>query len=216
MEPTQPKAPPWKQFISFINEKINGKPDPIPPNLVQSTNPERVIRSGKLTPTIAQRRDETIFNPFSTPTPTSTPTEPITPQITARNPNYSKYNPQPVVVDAITRAAKQYDMDPSILFDVALQESSFNPNSINKTTGLNDSGLFQFTDSTWQTVKNYANMPGSTLKLPSDNRLDPYTNALAAAYLIAHGQLGRWNSSKNVWGQYYKPEELQQYYSQTL
>lgn len=153
------------------------------------------------------------------PTPTPTPA-PTAGAFSARNPNSVKFNPAPEVVSAIQNAAKTYGMTPDILFDIGIQESGLNPGSENKTpdgvAAGNPKGLFQFTDGTWETVKKYAAMQGSTLKLPNDNRLDPNTNALAAAYLIANGQLGRWDASKNVWGQYYDEEELTPYYAQTL
>lgn len=156
-------------------------------------------------------------SPISTVAPTAIP-QPS--KVEARNPAISKFRITPAVSSALTTAANTFGLPPSILYDIALQESSFNPNLTNSTpAGVqagNPKGLFQFTDGTWETVKNYANRPGSSLKLPNDNRFDPLTNALAAAYLIKNGQLGRWDASKNVWGSYYNDEELDPYYSQTL
>lgn len=156
--------------------------------------------------------------PTPTATPTATPTP--TPSLTARNPNIGKYQITPPVESAITQAANTFNLPSSILYDIAIGESSLNPSLINTSpegvAAGNPTGLFQFTDGTWNVIKRYANMPNSSLHLPNDNRLDPLTNALAAAYLISHGQLGRWDASKPSWGQYYKPEELQPYYSQTL
>ena len=77
-------------------------------------------------------------------------------------------------------------------------------------------GLFQFTPNTWDTAKQYAAKPGSSLSLPVDaDRNDPVFNALAAAYLIKMGQLGRWQASKPNWGRFYSADELDPYYAQT-
>lgn len=180
--------------------------------------------------------------PTPTPTPTAIPTPvaqrspwiPVgTPQsvpnsgggavVSARNPSASKFSIAPQVHTALSEAAQAYKIPPSLLYDIALQESSFNPTLVNTTPDayrggkpINPTGLFQFTDDTWDTVKNYAAMPNSSLKLPNFERTDPKTNALAAAYLIKFGQLGRWDASKNVWGPYYKEEEISPYYAQTM
>jgi len=144
-----------------------------------------------------------------------------TPTVTARNPAVAKYNITPVVQDAIVKAASKYGVEPSLLFDIALQESSFDPNLKNTTpSGIEagtPKGLFQFTPSTVETIKNYAKQPGSSISLPDNLDLfDPYVNAEMAAYLIAHGQLSRWNASQGVWGPQYSKEEISPYYSQTL
>ena len=136
----------------------------------------------------------------------------------ARNPNFSKYSVNDDVKNAIEQASKQYNVPADLLYDIALQESSFDPTKTAKEGGFADStagGLFMFNDPTWDTVRNYDKNPKNTINLPNDNRMDPTTSALAAAYLIKMGQLGRWDASKGVWGQHYKPEELQSYYSQT-
>ena len=138
----------------------------------------------------------------------------------ARNPNAKKMRIPESVNSALRMATEKYKVNPTLLYDIALQESTYNPNAVNTTPegkqAGNPKGLFQFTDPTWQTVLNYQNMPGSSLKLPNTDRFDPQTNALAAAYLISKGQLGRWDASKDVWGDYYKEEELKPYYAQTL
>jgi len=140
----------------------------------------------------------------------------------ARNPNIVKFKITGTVNQAINKASKKFDLPSTLLFDIALQESSFNHNLVNITPegkeAGNPTGLFQFTDDTWETVKRFSNDPESSLYkvLPNLDRKDPETNALAAAYLIKHGQLGRWDASRDVWGQYYSDEELESYYSQRL
>lgn len=132
----------------------------------------------------------------------------------ARNPNYEKFNPDRSIVDAINQAASQYQIPPELLFDIALQESGFNPSSRSEQSTAK--GLFQFTDPTWQTAQNYAGTEGSSLQWPENaSPLNPEHAALVAAYLIKMGQLGRWDASKGVWGQYYKPEELEPFYAQS-
>lgn len=140
----------------------------------------------------------------------------------SRNPDIQKYTISEPVKNALLTAAETFKIPVSLLSDIALQESGFRPTSdpyaegggeIFKQAGY-PKGLFQFTDGTWQTVLNYEAKPGSSLKLPNHDRFDPLTNALAAAYLIKFGQLGRWDASKHNWGRFYSPEELNSYYAQ--
>lgn len=137
----------------------------------------------------------------------------------ARNPAFSKFSVTPQVQDAISQAANKYQVPPELLYDIALQESSFDPSKTNPDArDINPQGLFQFTDSTWNQILNqYNNKPGMTLSLPSTDRFDPYSNAAAAAYLIKNGQLGKWDASEGVWGEYWTPQELQNagFYSQS-
>ena len=140
----------------------------------------------------------------------------------ARNPNITKFKITSKVNGSITRASKKFDLPPTLLFDIALQESSFDAGLVNITPegkeAGNPTGLFQFTDDTWETIKNYANDKTTSLYnvLPNFDRKDPLTNSLAAAYLIKFGQLGRWDASRGVWGEHYSDEELESYYSQRL
>lgn len=133
----------------------------------------------------------------------------------ARNPNFSKFKVGPEVEDAIMKAAGKYSLPPELLFDIALQESSYDPSLVNDTPAGreagNPTGLYQFTDNTWNDIlSRYNNKPGMTLNLANTNRQDPYTNAQAAAYLIKNGQLGKWDASEGVWGNYWSPQELEQ------
>ena len=120
----------------------------------------------------------------------------------------------PVVENAIRQASQKYDIPSELLFDIAFSESSLNKNPAAnpKSTAT---GLFQYTKPTWETVLKYAQMPGSSLSLPNKDMSDPVNQALATAYLIKFGQLGRWDASKSKWGSNYSPEELGGYYSQT-
>jgi hypothetical protein len=158
------------------------------------------------------------------PTPAVQYVEPPKPEVNtqrgARNPNVSKFNIAEGVKDAIEAAANLYNIPASLLYDIALQESSFIPDNSAARNGFPEStarGLFMFNDPTWNTILNsYNNKPGMTLSLPNTERNDPKTAALATAYLIKNGQLGRWNESQGVWGPYYTQEELSPYYSQTV
>lgn len=143
-------------------------------------------------------------------------------QTVARNPNFSQFNVSKTVSNAIQQAASKFGIPASLLYDIALQESSFEPSHVNDTpdgkAAGNPTGLYQFTDSTWKELTDpNSGTYGQSLRplLQGTDRTNPYNNAMAAAYLIANGQLGRWNASQPVWGQYYSPQELQQYYSQT-
>jgi soluble lytic murein transglycosylase-like protein len=124
-----------------------------------------------------------------------------------RNPDFSKFDMsqyQPSV-NAITQAAEEYGIPASLLFDIAFQESTLNPNPPPNPDST-AAGLFQFTSPTWEEAK-------KRMKLDSAaSRLDPDVAAKVAAYFISNGMLGRWNASKDVWGQFYSPEELQGYY----
>lgn len=153
---------------------------------------------------------------YPTPTPNQTGTIP------ARNPSIAKLQIQKYTpaISAIRQAAQTYNVPEGLLLDIAFAESSLDPKQENRTKeGIKAGipiGLFQFTPNTWETVKRYAAMPGTSLKLPNLDPYDPVTNALAAAFLIKFGQLSRWNASQWNWGKYYNPEELQGYYAQTL
>lgn len=164
-----------------------------------------------------------------TPVPTPTPIIDITPdgetRMYGRNPEVKKYKIENNVYGAINKAADEFQIPAAILFDIALKESSFNPTVTNtevkdsEGNPTNPTGLFQFTDETWEQILNqYNDKSGMSLHLPNKNRFDPYTNAMAAAYLIKNGQLGKWAASKGVWGPYWPEKELIElgFYDQTI
>lgn len=162
-----------------------------------------------------------VARPTPTPTPSPSPTPSPTPTPTAKSgKSYGRMEQtlgaSDIVYDAITSAASKYDVPPELMFDIAFSESSLYPGKIGPTE---DVGLFQFTPGTWsQDLANYAGMSGSTLKDFDPElgaRFDPYKSAMAAAYLIKHGQLGRWSASKWNWGQHWGEEELEPFYTQT-
>jgi hypothetical protein len=173
--------------------------------------------------------------PEPVPMPTPTPVIDITPsgetKMYGRNPGIKRYKVEDNVYSAITNAANEFQIPSAILFDIALKESSLNPSVVNtrpeavdsEGNPINPTGLFQFTDDTWNDILNmYNNKPGMSLHLPTTDRKDPYTNALAAAYLIKMGQLGKWADSKdkgrNPWGPFWPDEELIKlgFYDQTM
>lgn len=162
-----------------------------------------------------------------TPAVPVTPSTPYTPSATpapfnqngvnyGRNPSTKIASPE--VRSAVESASKQYGVPSALLLDIAMQESSLNPGARNPEPGVTASGLFQINNPTWDTIHKYGSMPGNTLNLPSNDHMDPRTNASAAAYLIKHGQLGRWDASKNIWGKFWPDSELngQGFYSQAL
>ena len=81
------------------------------------------------------------------------------------------------VIAAIKRASDMTGVDYGYLMAMAEKESGFNPNA--KSTTSSASGLFQFTDSTWNSV--IAKYPQYGVG-PND-RMDPEKNALMAAVL---------------------------------
>jgi len=163
------------------------------------------------------------YNQTPVPTPTPTPTPVMA------NGEYYGRNPQTTAVpisdtlkQAILQASKQYEVPSALMYDVGMAENSLGASGKNKE-GSSSTGAYQFNDETWKTVMNYLNMKNSSLKLPNTDRNDPLTSALAAAYLMKFGQLGRWNASKNderntnSWGKYWPDEELNKlgFYDQT-
>ena len=176
----------------------------------------KAIPTSVSTPSFPSTRTVADILPQSSPFPTPS-------AITARNPAVSNFSIDPVVAQALNTAAAKYGIPPELLFDIALQESSFDPQSDPYEQGRGEQyreagypkGLFQITDPTLEALRIYGKNPASTLELPNWERFDPLTNALMAAYLISRGQLGRWEASKGVWGPYYNQEELQPFYSQT-
>ena len=141
-----------------------------------------------------------------------------------RNPVFEAVNPKPEVKSAIQKAAIKFRVPEALLYDIALQESSLNPSLVNETpegkAAGSPTGLAQFTDSTWEDVLRFNADPKSSLfrVLPNENRKDPETNMMAASYLIKFGQLGKWDASEDVWGEYWAPEELEEFgfYDQSI
>lgn len=186
----------------FPEETINiGNPPPQAPSTIVPVSPLPSIQ-----PEIES----------ATPSPTVS-------DLLARNPAVTNFQISPIVEEAIRRASIKYGVPPSLLYDIALQESSFNPTADPFAEGRGTEyaeagyprGLFQITQPTLRDLMNYGTMPGNTLELSNTDLFDPYTNALMAAYLISKGQLGRWDASKGVWGPFYSEEELEPYYRQT-
>ena len=182
-------------------------------------------------PQLAQNLQPTIARSQPTPQPVIQQAPEPTPRL-ARNPSISKFNITPQVDTAIRGQAKNYNINPEILGDVALQESSFNPTADAYTSGYDgktidpktgkprdlstSKGLFMFNDEAWGPTRAYfQSNPESNLRMPSEDRFDPEANTAYAAYLISHGQLGRWYPSAAVWAPNYTWEELQPYLTQT-
>lgn len=187
----------------------------ISPEVPQGWTPPKPQLATNIQPTVVKTQP-VIQQETITPQPvvrTSSPSPTI-----ARNPSISKFNVTPQVETAIRTAAETHKITPEILGDIAIQESSMDPTNSAARGGFVNStskGLYMFNDPTWETVQNYKNKPGSSLKLPNDDRFDPNTSAQAAAYLIANGQLGRWYPSAAIWAPNYTWEELQPYLTQT-
>lgn len=171
--------------------------------------------------TLTGKFNETIFldNPNYVRPPVKTPTPTVAskyvPQKTetraggygklARNPEAEKFDIGSSIVEAINQAAQQYNVPAELLYDIALQESGFNPQAQSQSSTAG--GLFQFTEPTWQDALKYGVVPGGA------DKYDPNLNASAAAYFMSQGHLNKWDASKPKWGQFYKDEELDPYYS---
>ncbi len=223
---------PLKKILSVAKTTIKSAPTAIPGllrNLLKGSSGKYVVENRNRPTATPSPQPDNIYLQIARNTPKegqlgqNRPSPTLTPaqlRALARNPAASKYNISPQVNSAMTKAAETFGVPASLLADIALQESSFDPTNTAKRGGFEDStaaGLFMFNDPTWQTVMNYANMPNSSLKgvLPNTDRMDPNTAAIAAAYLIKFGQLGRWDESKGVWGKHYSDEELSPFYTQT-
>jgi hypothetical protein len=207
----------------FVNQIIKGpQPEPnyLTPKAQQTLDNKAFTDKGLYQTPSGAWTSKIPMPPTQTVTPTPAPVALTDHTQLGRNPNIAKVSISQTVYDAINNAANTYGIPPQLLFDVGMAESTLNPNASNpKSTSA---GLFMFNNGSWQTVQNYMKKPGSTLKMPDINRMNPYTSALAAAYLIKNGQLGRWDASKNdknntnSWGNYWNDEELKNYYAQIL
>lgn len=195
---------PWFEDRKIIRE--SPKPPKaghrfVPGTQIQAPQGSDLLRRGRgsLTPTQAS------------PAPIQQPKKISVPRISGRGriTKTTDMSLLPNVEDAIFKAATKYDVPASLLYDIAFSESSLDPRKRNISgEGLKagtPKGLFQFTPGTWDTVLNYSRDPASSLHgvLPTEDVFDPYTNALAAAYLIKFGQLGKWDASEWNWGEHY-------------
>ena len=127
------------------------------------------------------------------------------------------------VRNIIKEAAEKYNVNPDLMTDIAAAESSFDPIRKASEHGFDGvtldpdgniypyssaTGLFQFTDATWEdAIKNVPEISNF------EQRLDPSLNALAAAYFISNGFLGKWSASTGQWKEDYTDEELAAYYN---
>jgi len=166
-------------------------------------------------------------SPTQTPQPTATPqaVRPVYKPVKGkgRNPDFHKKPMTPQVQQAIQAAAGEFGVPDSLLYDIAYSESGFRPDAKNETpegkaVGV-PVGLFQFTPGTWNNdLYNYAQSSKTTIKDLNPRvtpREDPVANARAAAYLIKHGQLAKWDASISNWGRFYEDDEIADYYSQS-
>lgn len=198
-------------------------------SLTQSKSQGRAI----ITPTPASKILGTGLSPTQRVTPTAAPTPTPYPIKTyGRIPATAKFTVAPHVQAAIVNAANEFKVNPELMYDIAYQESKFSPTARAADSGFDGktidpktgqpypyssaTGLYMFTDGTWDTVRNYANMANSSLTNWGDyDRTDPVANSRAAAYLIAMGQLGKWDASRGYWGPGYTRTEMQPHYTQT-
>ena len=115
-------------------------------------------------------------------------------------------------IETIYKYAKKYNIPPSLMMDMALQESTFNVSAQSKKSTAG--GLFQFLDKTWEHTKDQGIIPQNAEKTDLD------ANVKATAYWISKGYLGWWSARYNKdtkeynhkkWSRYYTEEELKKF-----
>jgi len=216
----------WKNSYSEITLPAKDQ-TLISPEVPQGWTPPKPQLAQNLQPTIA--RAQPTSQPVIQQVPEPSPT--VTRNVIGRNSNAKNFTVTPTVEQSMSKAADYYKLNhPELMGDIALQESSYDPNKV-AAEGIYDGkhrdangniiplstskGLYMYNDPTWDTINVYKNNKDSTLNLPSDDRMNPDTSSMATAYLITKGQLGRWAASANVWAPNYTWEELQPYLTQT-
>lgn len=216
--------------LSNIGRKITGSEtyknvrNVIDPTYIKGFNDNTPIFKGSQN--VPKSNPAPIKNPIQSPTPVPSiaPAEkkmvavamaadkPVVPGNRGMIPQTNTMKVAPEVDQAITGASKKFNVPKELLYDIAFSESSLDPRKTNPGAGaINPVGLYQFTDATWNNeVMKYAKDPKSSLfgVLSSNDRNDPAANAMAAAYLIKFGQLGKWDASEWNWGNYHPVNEL--------
>lgn len=196
-----------KDFVSNLN-----------PNAPIKGNAWEGVPMASTAPVVAAP-NRPIAQPIASPVPQPVKAPTVTPTYDsgalARNPSFKNYTLRDDVKNAVMKASEKYSVPHQLLFDLFAQESSLLPDKVNDTPeGIAagyPTGLGQFTNDTWDDVLAYSRNPNSSLYgvLPNNDRKDPYTNALATAYLVKMGQLGKWDASEDVWGEFWSPQELE-------
>lgn len=79
--------------------------------------------------------------------------------------------------DTITAVAKEFDLDPSLVYAVIHTESKFDPNAL---SSANAKGLMQITDATYRWAQKRAGEKEST----PDDLFDPKFNIRCGAYIL--------------------------------
>lgn len=215
-----------RQLLSMLGQKVSQG----------ATSAEDFVRSKLPTTTVnADFNRHSQFPPeiqamapvqSATPRPTNAPQSQAPIQAATnglgRNPDLPNKPMTPEVKNAIQSAAKEFGVPASLMYDIGYGEGGFRADAKNDSpegqkVGV-PVGLFQFTPGTWNgDLANYAKSSQTSFKNfnPQTPREDPVANARAAAYLISHGQLQRWEASRPNWGRFYSKEELAPYYNQS-
>ncbi len=196
----------WDNFLEAIGVK---QPivSPVPDLKRTTPTPKYINPLAETTPTIPPKETELIGQQteqarkqMPSPTPTLLP-------LIGRDPRKSTYHPEDVqpALRAIQAASQQTGIQEDLLQDIAMAESSLNPASPGPGGNSTASGLYQFTNPTWQDAMRWYGYS-------EQDKMDAYRNALAAARMIMDGYLSKWDASKSRWSPYYSSEELAGYY----
>lgn len=155
------------EFVLGI--KTNSVDNPV--SIVISTHPEFTI-----TPSLVPTNTPHVI-PTLVPTPTIIPTK--IPTDTPEPPRYSSEE----IYMYMDQLSLENGLNPHVIRHIAVCESGFRQDAVN---GPN-SGLFQFTSSTWQTYRNQMRENSDP-----DLRLDAMESIKTAIYMISIGGTGHW------------------------
>jgi hypothetical protein len=120
-----------------------------------------------------------IITPTPTPSPTPSPTPTAKPTITPTNTPTAVPTFPPTSLDELfEKYANQYSVAKDLLKRIAICESGLNPNA----TNLGYGGLFQFSESSWISVRNFMNLDtNASLRFSAEESIK------TASFLISRG-----------------------------
>ena len=125
-------------------------------------------------------------------------------------------------IEVINRAAKEFDIDPGLMVDMALQEDQFKSRKHYPNYGTDKqvkgessaTGMFGIIDETWtRQVASFENKGYGHLLSDNPSRYNPSDNAMIAAFMLKKQMLDDWDAGGHhiKWSDYYSEEELSKY-----